>query len=374
MVLDMRKLFLLALLFLIPTYVAHAQEKNTDSYPTENKSDSVSSGGKGFIGWLSHLLTDVDTVYVSPNKYNLAFMLENSNWYEYYRFRSTGEENSQTLFFAPKMNYKIGGYFGWKWIFIGYSIDVKDLFNTRKEKSQRTEFGLSLYSAIAGCDLYYRKSGNSFQLRNIKDYLPENYSGNPNKDINGFSVNIKGLNAYWIFNHKRFSYPAAYSQSTNQRRNAGSFIAGIAFSEHEINFNPNKMPVEVANLLNESLRFRKIKYTDIGFNLGYSYNWVFARNCLANISLTPAIAYKKSQVDMENGEHPQADKINFDLITRAGITYNNSKYFVGASLVMHTYEYDSTNFELNNSFGTIRVYAGFNFFKKKEYKVKEKKR
>jgi hypothetical protein len=60
--------------------------------------------------------------------------------------------------------------------------------------------------------------------------------------------------------------------------------------------------------------------------------------------------------------------INFDLITRAGITYNNSKWFVGASLVMHTYDYRKTNLSVTNSFGTLRIYAGFNFWKKPEYR------
>lgn len=30
----------------------------------------------------------VDTTFISPNLYNLAFMLEHSSWYEYYRLGS----------------------------------------------------------------------------------------------------------------------------------------------------------------------------------------------------------------------------------------------------------------------------------------------
>ena len=32
--------------------------------------------------------------------------------------------------------------------------------------------------------------------------------------FDGFKSSIKGFNLYYIFNHRRFSYPAAYSQST----------------------------------------------------------------------------------------------------------------------------------------------------------------
>jgi hypothetical protein len=63
--------------------------------------------------------------------------------------------------------------------------------------------------------------------------------------------------------------------------------------------------------------------------------------------------------------------INFDLITRAGITWNNSKYYVGASLVLHTYDYRKPTFSMTNSFGSLRIYMGFNFWKKKEYREKK---
>ena len=62
--------------------------------------------------------------------------------------------------------------------------------------------------------------------------------------------------------------------------------------------------------------------------------------------------------------------VNFDLITRAAVVYNTNKYFVGASLVMHTYDYRKRNFSLTNTFGTVRVYAGFNFWKRKEFRDK----
>lgn len=350
----MRKYFSI-LMFILPLCLLQAQNEKP----------------KGFFRKIGHLLNDIDTLYISPNKYNFAFMLENSNWYENYRFRTIGKEVPQTLRISPNMNYKLGAYFGWKWIFIGYSIDMKNLFSKNKVSDQRTEFALSLYSSIVGCDLYYRKSGNAFKLRNMSDFFPEGYSEKIDKNINGFSVDIAGLNAYWILNHKRFSYPAAYSQSTNQKRNAGSIIVGFSFSTHKINFDYEKLPIDVQTQLDDGLKFRKLTYSDYSLSAGYTYNWVFARNCLFNASLAPAIAYKRSKVNSEKTNYPALKNINFDLITRAGITYNNSKYFIGASLVMNTFGYRSDNFSMSNSFGTIRIYAGFNFFKKKEYRNKE---
>ena len=311
----------------------------------------------------------VDTTFISPNLYNLAFMLEHSSWYEYYRLGSNSNNGEQSISFSPNANFKLGVYFGWRWIFLGYSFDVKDIFGGHKNKAKKTEMALNLYSSKFGVDLYWRKTGSDFKIRSYNGFQLN--TPTKNMDFNGFQSKIKGLNAYWIFNYKRFSYPAAYSQSTNQRKSAGSLMAGFSYSQHNISFDYDKLPTEMRDQLHNALLFKKVKYSDYSLCLGYGYNWVFAKNWVSNLSLLPASAYKKSKINDTPQPHTHWIKdINFDLITRASIVYNNSKYFAGAALVMHTYDYRKEDFSLTNTFGTLRVYVGLNFWKKKEYRHK----
>ena len=318
---------------------------------------------------LRKVVNNIDTTYISPNRYNFAFMLEHSTWYEHYRLGSTESGQPQSLNFSPNMGMKLGVYFGWRWIFLGYTFDIEDLIGSNKNKVDKTEMALNIYSSKFGVDLYYRKTGSDFKLRScsgfdLKTPLKE-------QDFGGLQSKIKGLDAYWIFNHRKFSYPAVYSQSTNQRKSAGSLMAGFSYSQHSIYFDHTQLPVEIKSTLNSNLRFNKVKYSDYSLGFGYGYNWVFKKNWVANLSLLPGIGFKKAKIDdiLYNDKHWIKD-INFDLITRAGITYNNSKWFVGASLVMHTYDYRKTNLSVTNSFGTLRIYAGFNFCKKREYQNK----
>ena len=166
----------------------------------------------------------------------------------------------------------------------------------------------------------------------------------------------------------------AFSQSTNQRRNAGSFIAGFSVSTHNLNFDYTKLPKIIQRAMNPGMKVKHIKYTNISLNAGYAYNWVFARNCLACLSFNPAVAYKTSRI--EKTEEREADdwykNFNIDFILRAGVVYNNSKYFVGTSFVGRTYDYYKNSFSLNNGFGTLQIYAGFNFYLKKEYRKNKK--
>ena len=368
----LHRLILFFLVFLHASYLA-AQEEKQDSVGTELKrvmtrvTDGLVTGVRyteDKIKEVGKQINAIDTNYISPNLYNLAFMLEHSTWYEHYQLGTNQNNLIQKLNFSPNLGTKMGIYFGWRWIFLGYTFDVEDLFGENKNKPKKKEMSLNIYSSKFGMDLYYRKTGSDFKLRSQEGFnLDEQIK---NIQFDGLQSNIIGLNAYWIFNHKKFSYPAAYSQSTNQRKSAGSFMAGFSYSRHKIFFDHNKLPDPIKENLNQQLQFNKIKYSDYSLGFGYGYNWVFAKNWVSNLSLLPGIGFKKSKIDDNDfkDEHWIKD-INFDLITRAAVVYNNSKYFAGASLVMHTYDYRKPNLSVTNSFGTLRIYAGFNFWKRK---------
>lgn len=333
-----------------------------DSIVPSTQRQGLSRAIKKFLNF-----SDFDTTYISPNRYNYALMLNHFTNYEYYSVRNTSL-TPQHLSFSPKPHNKIGVYFGWRWIFLGWAVDTEGLYGKKSGKNRGTEFDLSLYSSKLGVDIFYHRTGNNYRIDKVIGFsedIPSNYS----EDFNGLKVNMKGMNLYYIFNNRRFSYPAAFSQSTNQRRNAGSFIAGFSTSTHNLNFDYTKLPTLIQETMNPDMKVRHIKYTNISLNFGYAYNWVFARNCLACLSLSPAIAYKTSRIEKAEGEiNDWYKNFNIDFILRAGVVYNNSKYFVGTSFLGRTYDYYRNHFSLNNGFGTLQVYVGFNFYLKKEHR------
>ena len=125
----------------------HAQEEKRDSVVQKHK---IIQKVKNFNA--------IDTTYISPNLYNLAFMLEHSTWYEHYRLGNNSRGNPQHLNFSPTLGTKLGVYFGWRWIFLGYTFDIEDLFGGNKNKPKKKEMSLNIYSSKFGVDLYYRKT------------------------------------------------------------------------------------------------------------------------------------------------------------------------------------------------------------------------
>lgn len=362
-----RLIFCLWILLPFSLFAQNEEESSTahDSLSTEKHQGAFMKAIKKFLNF-----NDFDTTYISPNRYNYALMLDHFTNYEYYSVGTAAPE-SQRLRFTPNPRNKIGAYFGWRWIFLGWSVDTDGPLGKKSGKNRGTEFDLSLYSSKLGVDIFYRRTGNDYKIHKVtgfSDRVPSNYS----EDFNGLKVNMKGFNLYYIFNNRHFSYPAAFSQSTNQRRNAGTLTAGLSVSTHNLKFDYAKLPEIIQETMNPGMKVRHIKYTNISLNFGYAYNWVFARNCLACLSLSPAVAYKTSRIEKDTEEPSDWYKnFNIDFILRAGVVYNNSKYFVGTSFLGRTYDYYRDNFSLNNGFGTLQIYAGFNFYLKKEHRKKK---
>lgn len=305
---------------------------------------------------------DFDSVYVSPSQYELSLMAIYSNNNEYYTLRSKHPEK-QTLSFSHKPQNKIGFDIGWRVFFLGWSFNIDG-----SDKNNGTTFDLSLYSPKFGLDLMYLKTGNNYRIQRAKGF-DQKYPGNYAIDFNGLDVNIKEANLYYIFNNKRFSYPSAFSQTTIQRISCGSFILGGSISTHDLKFDSEQLPASIKQSMNPDMMIDRIKYTNLSLSFGYAYNWVFAKNFLASMALSPVLALKASK-SFNTGEdtHGFFSRFNIDMLVRAGVVYNNGKYYVGTSFLGRNFGYNQRNFTLNNGYGTLQVYAGFNFLKRKKYR------
>ena len=160
-------------------------------------------------------------------------------------------------------------------------------------------------------------------------------------------------------------------------RSAGSFLAGIGYTHHSLNMDWAKLEKivqerlgkgEGENATTTDEQYGKVKYTDFSLSGGYAYNWVFAYNWLFDASLSVALAYKHNSGDGESRSFSfrdfSLDHFNLDGVGRFGIVWNNTKWYVGANTIFHSYNYHKSQFSTNNFFGSVNIYIGFNFDKR----------
>jgi len=186
------------------------------------------------------------------------------------------------------------------------------------------ELNLSYYSSRLSLDASYHRSTTL-----AGDVERGDYVGHLNKEgVKSKMVNIAG---YYIFNHRRFSYPAAFTQSYIQRRSAGSWLAGISYQGGSIETTdelkertPNAPEVDIHIGL-------------VGIGGGYGYNWVLGKKWLLHFSMLPTFVVYNHSYMYVNDERKDAQHVRFSMIfnERAAIVYNfSSRYFAGATFNM----------------------------------------
>ncbi|MBR0274029.1 MAG: DUF4421 domain-containing protein [Bacteroidaceae bacterium] len=335
-----------------------------------------------FFGRVIDFFDDIDSSYIEPIAYNFTAMAQATTNFE--RYTVGTDDYGESISFVQRPDLRIGPYFGWRWLFLGYTYDMTNLGNSKYKRGDKFEF--SLYSSAAGADLIWRRTGSDFYLSRVHGLGEEarQYEG---QDFNDYiSTKMFGVSAYYVFNHRKFSHPAIYSQSTIQRRSAGTWQLGFSITSHDIEFDYEALPKEMFSEIQGENRYatlERVKFMDYSINVGYAYNWVFARGWCMGISLLPAIGYKSTQItsavvegnDSGTGGSFFSQKIdeyfrkrgnlNFDVTGRAGVIYNTGRWFTGLFGIVHNYNYRRDDMVFTNIFGTINLCGGFYFQKRK---------
>ncbi len=310
----------------------------------------------------------VDKRYIEPQQYNYTVMLQNTNTIESY---TLSNKNGEEVVFAPKPSFKVGPYVGWRWLVLGYTIDFTHLGDGHNKQG----FDFSLYSNQIGFDIFFRNSGNDYRVRSMT--LGEGIDTRAMKNVSfdGLKSKVQGFNIYYIVNHKRFSYPAAFSQSTRQLISQGSPLAGFGYMRHNLKIDADRLgelvkerlgsEVEGIHLEDSTLHGANVHYTDFSLSGGYGYNWVFAPQWLFAASLSVAVAYKQATGDLRRETSLFRDfsfrNLNLDGVGRFGVVWNNGRWYAGTSAIFHTYNYKKSQFSTNSTFGNLNIYVGINF-------------
>ena len=331
-------------------------------------------GTKNDMGLIRRTVREFDRLnsdYIEPQHYEFTVMGQITRTFESFILSSNGQQ----IKLAPDGLTKIGPYVGWRWFFLGYTFDIKNIGFS--QSGLRKEFDLSIYSSQVGIDIFYRRTGNDYKIRDVRLGYGVNGDLFEGMLFDGVNVGITGASAYYIFNHGRFSYPAAFSQSTCQKISCGSWMAGIGYTKNTLDMDYDKLQTTLKSRMDKSqelqldsgLMFSDIKYSDFMISGGYAYNWVFAKNWLFCASAQLAACYKSSYGKIADEKKGFSfDKVNLDGIGRFGMVYNNTRWYAGWSAILRTNNYRTSRFTASNVFGSFNAYIGYNFLLKKKYR------
>lgn len=314
-----------------------------------------------------------DTNYIHvQDEYNWCAMTQFTSRFELYEI-SVGEDLKMRA--APKMRNRVGPFFGWRWAFFGYNIDLKSIFMNGDD----TDLSASIYSSAFGIDLFYRRVGGNYNIRSF------NFNGVDYSDVlggkpfDGINIGMTRVSLYYVFNYKRYSHQAAFSQTNRQLRSAGSPLIGFSYAHNRLVVDWNKFNELVSTVQTKDATFdgmfEKQSNDEYSFMGGYGYNWVFSKYWLFASELTASIGYvhhhQKIDKDGESidtgikflntiGDFTRQNlSLNGNL--RLAVLYNNGPWYFGTQGVFFYYQYGNGNLTTRNLLGCAYVFVGLNF-------------
>lgn len=193
------------------------------------------------------------------------------------------------------------------------------------------EFNLAYYSSRLSLDASYHRSTTLAGDTERGDATGHLESG----DV---KMKMANLAAYYVFNHRRFSFPAAFTQSYVQRRSAGSWLAGISYQGGSIE-TTDEFKDRMPNAPDVNIHIGLL-----GIGGGYGYNWVLGNKWLLHFSMLPTFVIYNYNHMTVNGERRNAKHFSASMIfnERAAVVYNFSpRYFAGATLTMSNSFFDN---------------------------------
>ncbi len=249
------------------------------------------------------------------------------------------------------------------------------LFNARVESDYRatisaavTYRGITLGLAINPAKLAGKSKDNEFNLTSygnrfgfdVTMLMSKTYKGHVSMDGERVPVN-KGMisqqalniNMYYAFNGRKFSIPAAFSQSYIQRRSAGSFMAGLSFDGQNTD-------IDAVNAINVGKV--KLRIMELGVGAGYGYNFVIDRRWLLHISALPTFnIFVHSHISDDNERVDLHYKFPSVIITgRSAAVYSWQNRFLGVSMLFNYSGIgDENRLYVRRSKFRIRAFYGF---------------
>ena len=211
------------------------------------------------------------------------------------------------------------------------------------------EFNFEYHGQIISFDINYQRAtslSGDIKLGNI-DHLDEE----------GLRMNVVNASAYYIFNYRQFSYPAALYQNYYQRRSAGSWLAGLSFQGGSI-----KTTDELKARSPQAPEVH-LTFVNVALGGGYGYNLVLGQHSqwLLHLSALPSVVVYKHNRLTVNGDEKKDHGLNFNMIfnERAAVVYHFSpKYFAGASFMMSNSIFDNDKVTVNQNKWLARAYLG----------------
>jgi hypothetical protein len=258
-----------------------------------------------FVPFIAY--AQVDSTYIAPFPQECS-----AGIYTYYQYTMIRHEldNNNSMVYLPNSPLGVGLSLAYK----NFSIAGGWSLNFTRDPE---------YGPTKSLDLQYHYYAQKF----IVDLYFAHYDGfytenQPDKitlcpDIKVVQYGLYGM---YVFNNKKFSYPAAFNHSKMQKKSAGSFQLGGGFCFNRIS-SDSSLTAGISNTLNN---YR------LSFGGGYVYSFIFGKNFNISAGLSVGL-----DIGTDNLHNMESLRVSPSLFPRVASGYNGKNWSFGVSFVLN---------------------------------------
>jgi hypothetical protein len=247
----------------------------------------------------------------------------------------------------------MGVYISFMAVSLGYSLNLSRIFGKKPDGQKRFDFNFN--TALFTIDAYYSSNKSGSIIRRFGDYHNGKIIHQRFPDL---ELESYGVDAYYFFNHKRYSQGAVYNFSKYQIKSQGSFILGASANHQTVKMDFSSLTAPMQELLPTADRRYDIIYNRFSILCGYGYNFVLGPKWTINVTLMPSLGINHTFEESYEGRH---SRFSPGLRAKAASVYNLNRFFVGINAHMDGFWHITPNLYFFNAITTFGACAGIRF-------------
>lgn len=267
--------------------------------------------------WADKAFNSYDTLYVQGTGRRWKARLLSDNWNDSY-YLNPGKRLPIRIVSDPYSN--IGAYLQYMAVSVGYSLDLNSIIAKNNARHRKLEYTFSC--ARFNIEGHWWQNYGETYIRSFSGYNGGRIIREP---FDGVRLNNLEVYGYYFFNNRRFSMGAAYNFSKFQLKSAGSAVLGFGYSNTNITLDLTQLPTVLKPYLTIAADTYKFHYRSYYLISGYSFNWVWNRHLLFNVSAFPGVGINFTYADNSTGQSKTAA---LNIRGMASLTYNLKDFFV----------------------------------------------
>ena len=289
---------------------------------------------------------DYDTAYIGRPRERLTLKLRGNlsgSNFDIDR-RIVGAVGRSRLGTDHKATISIGA--NYRGITAGLALNPASLSGRNKDY----ELNLNAYTNRYGIDVIYQASktlSGNMTFNGTDLFLEKGMA----------DMQVLNINGYWAFSGRRFSYPAAFTQSYVQKRSAGSWLVGFSYMGGRLKTTDKKF---------EGAPDFRVFVGHFALGGGYGYNLMLHKRLLLHLSVLPnLVVLNLNNIRIDGEKSPMRTRFpDFIFTERAAIVYYFSpKYFTGATFVTSSSLLSDRRIDIYYRKWRLRVFLGLRLWR-----------